>query len=283
MPLQDKYSNPLGITGWVFLVVESVLIVLGVLLISFLFAPLGLGGGLLYVPLFHYVGGWDIDQKLIIVSLLLSAITSYGSGLEHRKKGYHDDELTGIALWGAIPGALIGVLFVFATQDQFKSIFKLMSIIIVGFVIFKMVKRITATQSENETESEIQVIKMTSLSAFGGFLSSVMAIGAGMIYVPAMKFFGALNTRKAIGSSLNIMMVVVPFAIFAHFILLETYQLESIKNEFLLLIGLVLTTFIGAKSGAIIGFKLFSEPMLMQVFIGVLSITWLNYLIDVLL
>ena len=46
------------------MVVESVLIVLGVLLISFLFAPLGLGGGLLYVPLFHYVGGWSLDQKL---------------------------------------------------------------------------------------------------------------------------------------------------------------------------------------------------------------------------
>ena len=79
------------------------------------------------------------------------------------------------------------------------------------------------------------------------------------------------------------MMVVIPLAIFAHFILLESYQLESLKNELLLLIGLVLTTFIGAKTGAIIGFKLFSEPMLMKVFIGVLSITWLNYLIDVLL
>ena len=283
MPLYDKYSDPLGITRCVLLVVESVLIVLGVLLISFLFAPLGLGGGLLYVPLFHYIGGWEIDQKLIIVSLLLSAITSYGSGLEHRKKGYHDDELTGIALWGAIPGALIGVLFVFATQDQFKSIFKLMSIIVVGFVIYKMVKRITPIKQEEDIESDIQLVKMTSLSAFGGFLSSVMAIGAGMIYVPAMKFFGALNTRKAIGSSLNIMMVVVPFAIFAHFILLESYQLEAIKNELLFLTGLVVVTFVGAKSGAIMGFRLFSEPMLMRVFIGVLSITWVNYLIDVVL
>ena len=283
MPLHNKYSDLLGIMSWAFLLLESVLIVLGVLLISFLFAPLGLGGGLLYVPLFHYIGDWEIDQKLIIVSLLLSAITSYGSGLEHRKKGYHDDELTGIALWGAIPGALIGVMFVFATQDQFKSIFKLMSIIVVGFVIYKMVKRITPTKQEEDTGSDIQLVKMTSLSAFGGFLSSVMAIGAGMIYVPAMKFFGALNTRKAIGSSLNIMMVVVPFAIFAHFILLESYQLEAIKNELLFLTGLVVVTFVGAKSGAIIGFRLFSEPMLMRVFIGVLSITWVNYLIDVLL
>jgi len=38
------------------LLFESIIIVIGVLAIAFLFAPLGLGGGILYVPLFHYVG-----------------------------------------------------------------------------------------------------------------------------------------------------------------------------------------------------------------------------------
>ena len=108
------------------MLIEYILIVIGVLAIGFLIAPLGLGGGILYVPLFHYVGGWEIDQRLIIVSLLLSAITSYGSGIEHRKKSYVDDELTGIALWGAIPGALLGVFFVMITGNQFNSIFKIM-------------------------------------------------------------------------------------------------------------------------------------------------------------
>ena len=170
------------------MLLESILIVLGVLGIGFLFAPLGLGGGILYVPLFHYVGGWEIDQKLIIVSLLLSAITSYGSGLEHRKKSYIDDELTGIALWGAIPGAMIGVFFVMMTGTEFKSIFKVLSVIVVGFVIFKMIRKLNSESSDSKLEGEVQIGKMTSLSAFGGFLSSVMAIGAGMIYVPAMKF-----------------------------------------------------------------------------------------------
>ena len=109
--------------------IDTLLIIIGIGLISFLFAPLGLGGGILYVPLLHYVGGWEIDQKLIIVSLLLSAVTSYGSGLEHRKQSFVDDRLTGIALWGAIPGALLGVFFVFITQSQFKGIFKTVSIL----------------------------------------------------------------------------------------------------------------------------------------------------------
>ena len=160
------------------MLIEYILIVIGVLAIGFLIAPLGLGGGILYVPLFHYVGGWEIDQRLIIVSLLLSAITSYGSGIEHRKKSYVDDELTGIALWGAIPGALLGVFFVMITGNQFKSIFKILSIVVVGFVIFKMTNRMIKEQSNSIVERDVQLGKMTSLTGFGGFLSSVMAIGA---------------------------------------------------------------------------------------------------------
>lgn len=262
------------------MLLESILIVLGVLGIGFLFAPLGLGGGILYVPLFHYVGGWEIDQKLIIVSLLLSAITSYGSGLEHRKKSYIDDELTGIALWGAIPGAMIGVFFVMMTGTEFKSIFKVLSVIVVGFVIFKMIRKLNSESTDSKLEGEVQIVKMTSLSAFGGFLSSVMAIGAGMIYVPAMKFFGNLETRKSIGSSLNIMMVVVPFAIVAHFMLLNDYQISQLIDELILLIVLIIANFSGSKFGAILGFRLFDESILMKVFIGVLSITWINYVID---
>ena len=262
------------------MLLESILIVLGVLGIGFLFAPLGLGGGILYVPLFHYVGGWEIDQKLIIVSLLLSAITSYGSGLEHRKKSYIDDELTGIALWGAIPGAMIGVFFVMITGTEFKSIFKVLSVIVVGFVIFKMIRKLNSESSDSKLEVEVQIGKMTSLSAFGGFLSSVMAIGAGMIYVPAMKFFGNLETRKSIGSSLNIMMVVVPFAIVAHFMLLNDYQISQLIDDSILLIVLIIANFSGSKFGAILGFRLFDENVLMKLFIGVLSITWINYVID---
>ena len=251
-------------------------------MIGFLFAPLGLGGGILYVPLLHYIGGWELDQTLIIVSLLLTTITSYGSGLEHRKQSYVDDRLIRVALRGAIPGAIIGVVFVFISGTQYKSMFKILSVVVVGFVIYKMVMRIRHQSKSAGASREVQHSKLTGMSAFGGFLSSVMAVGAGLIYVPAMKFFGNLNTRTSIGSSLNVMMVVVPIGIITHFLLLSSAQVEILKAEFWLLAVLVLVNFIGAKSGAIIGFKLFDESQLVKLFIAVLSITWLNYMFDLL-
>ena len=54
-------------------VVTVALVLLGSGFIGFLFAPLGLGGGLLFAPLLHYGLGWDIDGALLIVSLGLSA------------------------------------------------------------------------------------------------------------------------------------------------------------------------------------------------------------------
>ena len=52
--------------------VTVALVLLGSGCIGFLFAPLGLGGGLLFAPLLHYGLGWDIDGALLIVSLGLS-------------------------------------------------------------------------------------------------------------------------------------------------------------------------------------------------------------------
>ena len=53
--------------------VTKALVILGSGFIGFLFAPLGLGGGLLFAPLLHYGLGWEIDGALLIVSLALSA------------------------------------------------------------------------------------------------------------------------------------------------------------------------------------------------------------------
>ena len=70
-----------------------------------------------------------------------------------------DDELTGIALWGAIPGAMIGVFFVMVTGTEFKSIFKVLSVVVVGFVIYKMVGKMNNTASDVAEIRESKLVK----------------------------------------------------------------------------------------------------------------------------
>ena len=47
-----------------------VVVLIAVLLTAFLFAPLGLGGGMLFVPILHYLADWPLDTATLVVSLL---------------------------------------------------------------------------------------------------------------------------------------------------------------------------------------------------------------------
>ena len=67
--------------------ITLVIIAVLVFLTGLLFAPLGLGGGLLFVPILHYVGGLPINSSTLLISLSLTAMTSFGSGLAHKKLG----------------------------------------------------------------------------------------------------------------------------------------------------------------------------------------------------
>ena len=75
-------------------VLEAVVVMIGVFLIAFVFAPVGMGGGMLFAPLLHYVAGWPIDGTLLAVSLALTWSVSIGSGRRHRSEGFHDKEAT---------------------------------------------------------------------------------------------------------------------------------------------------------------------------------------------
>ena len=46
------------------------------------------------------------------------------------------------------------------------------------------------------------------------------------------------------------MMIVVPFAIVAHFMLLNDYQISQLLDETLFLVILVITNYVGSKTGA---------------------------------
>ena len=100
------------------MIAETLLVSVCIFSVAFMFAPIGMGGGMLFVPLLHYGLGWEINGALFAVSLTLTSVVSWGSGLAHRKENHHDDEILKIGLWGAIPGALVGVACLLYTSPS---------------------------------------------------------------------------------------------------------------------------------------------------------------------
>ena len=193
--------------------IENILISLGVFVVAFLFAPIGMGGGMLFVPLLHYGLGWEINGALFAVSLTLTAVVSWGSGLAHRTERHYDDLALKIGLRGAIPGAVIGVGIVVLIGEQIEIAFKVLSLIMISWAMYKTAIKMRSDlkmqgHSEDESNEGIQSIPLQFCAGIGGVLSSVLAIGAGVIYVPVLRAFAHLEPRKAIGTSLHLMMFI---------------------------------------------------------------------------
>jgi len=263
-------------------------LVLGLVFVtSLLFAPLGLGGGLLFVPILHYVGGWEIDGGLLLVSLALTTVVSYGSGLTHRKEGLWSTEARNSALWGAIPGALIGVLIVVFLGDKMDLTFKVVAALMISWSIQKTwikIKGDAVINSEEFVEGKIEGFPLAIGSGIGGILSAVLGVGSGIIYIPLLRQYTTLKTRAAIGTSLGIMMVVVPVAVIAHGFALSADQLAFLVDENIFLFGLsaIITTFVGAQIGAKVGLKYLPTKAVMGVFFVLLIIVLIRYILDLL-
>ncbi len=258
-------------------VVTIALVLLGCGFIGFLFAPLGLGGGLLFAPLLHYALGWDIDGALLIVSLGLSATVSWGSGLRHRKEGHVSDERFKQSLVGALPGAIIGVIIVASLRGSFDVLFKSLSLI---FVTWAIIKTLRSKPSQMTVKKEPNMLPLRAGAASGGLLSSVLAIGAGAIYVPVLRAYGGLESRKAIGTSLHIMMVVLPISVMTHFVALDSTQRDVLASHLMLILTLPMVVIVAANLGARFGIAKVSEQRILQLFVAVLFVIGVRYVID---
>lgn len=254
------------------------IVLIGCGIIGFLFAPLGLGGGLLFAPLLHYGLDWEIDGALLIVSLGLSATVSFGSGLRHRKEGHISDDSLKKCLWAAIPGAIVGVIIVVLIRDSFDPLFKGLSLV---FITWAIIKTLRSKTISTEDAVEANIVAMRSGVASGGFLSSVLGIGAGAIYVPVLRTYGSLESRTAIGTSLHIMMIVLPISILTHFATLDSSQIDVLSSNFLLILCLIVVVPVAANFGARFGIANISEQRVMQLFVVVLFIIGLRYVLDI--
>jgi uncharacterized membrane protein YfcA len=269
-------------------VTVSIEILLGVgvavFLIAFSFAPIGMGGGMLFVPLLHYGAGWAIDGRTIAVSLMLTAVVSYGSGIAHRREGFVDDAVVKIGLLWAVPGALVGVVIVSAIGSHLDIVFKSASLLMIIWAIRRTVSKLTPSsnqQNQNTSQNKIQILPLRLGAAIGGTLSSVLAIGAGVIYVPILRTFAHLSPRDAVGSSLHFMMVVIPISIITHLAFLSKQNMDQLQNDWAFISCLGFLTFLGARSGALFGIKRLSEQRIMQMFLFIMILVALRYAFDI--
>ncbi|RRS08479.1 MULTISPECIES: sulfite exporter TauE/SafE family protein [unclassified Pseudoalteromonas] len=168
--------------------------------VGFLAGLLGIGGGLVIVPIlsgillyFEVLPAEQVVVAAVATSLASILFTSTSSAIAHHKNG---NVPWGVAPWimaGVALGALIsGFLAALLPESAVRAVFALS----VALIAFKMLQSSKSTKVPDRQLPNKAIL--TLLTSITGGLSAMIGIGGGALLVPLLTYF-SLDMKKAIG------------------------------------------------------------------------------------
>jgi uncharacterized protein len=177
-------------------------------LAGFLAGLLGIGGGIVLVPLFLWAFNFAGFSPEIIVhaafgtSLCIIIPTAISSTLGHRKRGNVDWHYVMRLAFGGITGALIGASFAAALSGEWlKGFFGLMQILVALKLVF------FRPHLSPERTGPLPDGQLLSVGFAGGAFSAFFGVGGGVIAVPLMLIILRLPIHQAVGNSSALIVV----------------------------------------------------------------------------
>ncbi|RMG58835.1 MAG: sulfite exporter TauE/SafE family protein [Deltaproteobacteria bacterium] len=186
------------------IVIASVIFVL-----AFLFSMLGLGGAMLYIPVFKWFG-YDFKSVAIPTGLFLNGVTALSASVFYLRAKMVDVK-------GSIP--MIVTSFIGAPLGAVATKYvptKTLIILFSAGMVFAGV-RMLISSGQKESEELLPFRKRALLTGaagfFIGFIAGLLGIGGGFLFVPMMLAVGYPTKQAAATSSF-----IVVFSSFSGFV-----------------------------------------------------------------
>jgi len=177
----------------------SALFIIGLVLSAVIGLSLGLiggGGSILTVPILVYLLGVGPHEAVPMSLAVVGATSILGSYMHWRRDNV--DISTGLLFGVAgIVGALLGSpLTKLVSPELLLLIFGLLMLVVAVSMIWRRKHKVSeVTHKPHPVQGIIAGIGV-------GVLTGFLGVGGGFLIVPALVFFGGLNMKKAIGTSL---------------------------------------------------------------------------------
>jgi len=262
-----------------FLLTLQALLIFGV---AFIYSNLGLGGGLLFVPILLSTSVPSSDIA-VPISLTLTIATAASSVINHHRLGLVDFRLGGVLVAGALVGALVGTFFTLKVLDEytFKAFFVT---VLLAFGVYMVRDWIRNTRSVDEDNGALmtrpRVVATAAATGGSGFLSGSMGIGGGLLNVPLLVYLLGRKTRKAIGTSSLLIIPTAAVGFAAYLIDIAVRPTGFSWAEFALIPILMPIVFVGAYIGSRWGLNRLKTRSVALIFILVLFIAAARLLYD---
>ncbi len=259
-------------------VLDPALIALQIFLmfgVAFIYSNLGLGGGLLFVPILLSTG---VSDPLLAapISLTLTTMTAASSVINHNRKGFVDFRLGRVLVLGTLVGAVLGTYFAigYVTKSQFKIIFTIILIAFGSLMLRDWALNARPVDENDDTKRTPRRVSETTVAMVGsGFLSGLAGVGGGLLNVPLLVLMLGRKTRAAVGTS---SLLIVPTALlgFSLYVLGRylTSPVFTWPGEFILIPILAPFVFVGSFLGSRIGLAKLKSRTVTLIFVIVVFI-----------
>ena len=159
---------------------------------SFLFAMLGLGGGMVYVPVFIWAG-FDVKEVAIPLGLLLNGLNTLLALIPFARKKLVDWK-GGAAMAGA--ALILSPIGAYSAKYVSKD---MLMIFFAAVVVIAAVRMIWAAR-QAEPDSIMSLGRRSAygaaIGAFAGFMGGLLGLGGGFIIAPFLMWMG-YKTKEA--------------------------------------------------------------------------------------
>jgi uncharacterized membrane protein YfcA len=159
---------------------------------SFLFAMLGLGGGMVYVPVLTWTG-FDVKEVAIPLGLLLNGLNTLLALIPFTRKKLVDWKGGAAMAFAALVLSPIGALSAkYVSKDTLMILFA--AVVVVAAI------RMVWTAKQAEPETMMSLGKRSgygaAIGAFAGFMGGLLGLGGGFIIAPFLMWMG-YKTKEA--------------------------------------------------------------------------------------
>lgn len=186
----------------------GLLLIGGGLAIGTTLALFGGGGTLLALPLLIAIG--VAPKPAIAASLLVVAGTSAVAAVTHLRAGNVDWRATAVF-------APASMLAAYAAGRIAERVPEDVLVVLFAAVVVASAAAMLRRPVQHEVAAiEPSAVLLAAVGALGGALSGLVGAGGGTIYVPALALLAGLPIRRAVGTSLVVIVLVATSALAGH-------------------------------------------------------------------